>query len=95
MLTFIFTQCRSACPRMAVEIRDAIRAAGDGVEAHAITVDPEHDTPEQAKAWIKRIGFPGRQPTCSWASRRDARPVWERFGIVPIASRASRAPWRA
>jgi len=91
VLTFIFTRCRSACPRMAVEIRDAMRAAGDGVEAHAITVDPEHDTPEQAKAWLKRIGFPQGSAHVLVGSRRTLAPVWERFGIVPIASTEPRA----
>ena len=86
MLTFIFTRCRSACPRIAVEMRDAMRAAGSGVETHAITVDPKHDTPEQRAglAQAHRASRRGRA-TCSWAAGASSRPVWERFGIVPVA----------
>ena len=89
MLTFIFTRCRSACPRMGVELRDAMRAAGSGVEMHAITVDPEHDTPEQARAWLKRIGLPAGASHVLVGDRRRLAPVWERFGIVPIAREGS------
>ena len=90
ILTFIFTQCRSACPRMAVEIRDTIRATGSDVEAHAISVDPKNDTPEQAQAWLKRIGFPPGSAHVLVGSKDRLAPVWERFGIVPVAAGTSR-----
>ena len=94
ILTFIFTQCRSACPRMAVEIRDTMRATGSGVEAHAISVDPKNDTPEQAKAWLKRIGF-RRAADVLVGSKDRLAPVWERFGIVPVTpAPARRVAWR-
>lgn len=85
MLTFIFTRCRSACPRIAIELRDAMRAAGDGVELHAVTVDPEHDTPEAAQAWLRRIGLPEGSSHVLVGDRATLAPVWDRYGIVPIA----------
>jgi protein SCO1/2 len=89
MLTFIFTQCRSACPRISAEMRDAMVAAGDGVETHAISVDPENDTPEASKAWLRKIGFPAETSHVLIGSREELEPVWERFGIVPIANPAA------
>jgi protein SCO1/2 len=89
MLTFIFTRCKAACPRISAEIRDAMVAAGDGVETHAISVDPEHDTPEASKAWLKKIGFPPATSHVLIGSRKELEPVWRRFGIVPIADPAA------
>src|SRR5215213_67718 len=90
LVTFIYTNCKDLCPRQAAEIKEAVLAAGGGVQVYAITVDPEHDTPEQAQAWLKRMGVIGGPVHILLGSRRELAPVWERFGIVPIAQEPRR-----
>lgn len=85
LVTFIFTRCRDLCPRQAAEIAAAVGAAGVGVQVYAISVDPEHDTPEAAQAWLRKMGVAGGPVHVLVGSRRELEPVWERFGIVPIA----------
>jgi len=85
VVTFIYTRCRDLCPRQAAEIKEAVLGAGGGVQVYAVTVDPEHDTPERAQAWLKRMGVAGGPVHILLGSRRELEPVWARFGIVPIA----------
>lgn len=85
IVTFIYTRCRDLCPRQAAEIKDAVLRAGGGVQVYAITVDPEHDDREAAQAWLKRMGVAGGPVHILLGSRRELKPVWDRFGIVPIA----------
>jgi protein SCO1/2 len=84
IVTFIYTRCRDLCPRQAAEIKEAVLGAGGGVQVYAITVDPENDTPEQARAWLKRMGVAGGPVHILLGSRAQLAPVWERFGIVPL-----------
>jgi protein SCO1 len=86
VVTFIYTRCRDLCPRQAAEIKDAVVAAGGGVQVYAITVDPEHDDREAARAWLKKMGVAGGPVHILLGSRRELEPVWNRFGIVPIAA---------
>jgi protein SCO1 len=86
VVTFIYTYCRDLCPRQAAEIKEAVLGAGGGVQVYAITVDPEKDTRERAKAWLKRMGVAGGPVHILLGSRRELAPVWERFGIVPRAA---------
>jgi len=92
VVTFIYTQCRDLCPRQAAEIKEAVLGAGGGVQVYAITVDPEHDTPEQAQAWLTRMGVAGGPVHILLGSRRELAPVWERFGIVPLRTDPSDQP---
>ena len=85
VVTFIYTGCRDLCPRQAAEIKEAVVAAGGGVQVYAITVDPENDTPARARAWLERMGVAGGPVHILLGSRRELAPVWERFGIVPLA----------
>jgi cytochrome oxidase Cu insertion factor (SCO1/SenC/PrrC family) len=85
VVTFIYTRCRDLCPRQAAEIKDAVLGAGGGVQVYAITVDPEHDDPAAARAWLKRMGVAGGPVHILLGSRAELEPVWNRFGIVPIA----------
>jgi protein SCO1/2 len=84
VVTFLYTRCRDLCPRQAAEIKDAVLAAGPGVEVYGITVDPEHDTPAAARAWLKRMGLLGGPVRFLLGTRRELVPVWREFAIVPI-----------
>jgi protein SCO1/2 len=85
VVTFIYTRCRDLCPRQAAEIKEAVLGAGGGVQVYAITVDPEHDTPERARAWLKRMGVAGGPVHILLGRRSGLAPIWDRFGIVPLA----------
>jgi protein SCO1 len=86
VVTFIYTRCRDLCPRQAAEIKEAVLGAGGGVQVYAITVDPEHDTPAQARAWLERMGVAGGPVHILLGTRDELTPVWERFGIVPLGT---------
>ena len=86
IVTFIYTRCRDLCPRQAAEIKDAVLAAGGGVQVYAISVDPQHDDRASARAWLKRMGVAGGPVHILLGSRRELEPVWDRYGIVPIAT---------
>jgi cytochrome oxidase Cu insertion factor (SCO1/SenC/PrrC family) len=92
VVTFIYTNCRDLCPRQAAEIKEAVVAAGGGVQVYAITVDPETDTPRQARAWLERMGVAGGPVHILLGSRRELTPVWQRFGIVPIKQDGNSQP---
>ena len=85
VVTFIYTRCRDLCPRQAAEIKEAVLGAGGGVQVYAITVDPEHDTPERARAWLKRMGVAGGPVHILLGRRNELAPIWDEFGIVPLA----------
>ncbi len=53
--SFVFTRCRSSCPRIAAVVRDLQgRLASTGVRLVSLSVDPEHDTPEVLDAFAER-----------------------------------------
>jgi protein SCO1 len=85
VVTFIYTRCRDLCPRQAAEIKAAVLAAGGGVQVNAISVDPEHDDRAAAQAWLKKMGVAGGPVHILLGSRAELEPVWDAFGIVPIA----------
>jgi len=84
VITFLFSRCRDLCPRQAGEIKDAVLQAGKGVRVYGITVDPEHDTPAMARAWIKKMGLEGGPVSFLVGSRTELTPVWREFGVTPI-----------
>jgi protein SCO1 len=85
IITFLYSRCHDLCPRQAGEIKDAVLAAGKGVRVYGITVDPDHDTPAMARAWIKKMGLEGGPVSFLVGSRAQLVPVWRAFGITPIA----------
>jgi protein SCO1/2 len=55
-LTFIFTRCGSVCPllsRTLADLRKRMRAKAEAVRVVSITIDPEHDTPEELQAYAE------------------------------------------
>src|SRR5215218_8203437 len=85
VVTFIYTSCRDLCPRQAAEIKEAVLGAGGGVQVYAITVDPDHDDRAAAQAWLQRMGVAGGPVHILLGKREELEPVWDGFGIVPIA----------
>jgi protein SCO1/2 len=74
VVDFIFTRCVSSCPRLSERMAEARKALDADVRAGqlrflSISVDPEHDTPEELAKFAARYGA-------------DA-PVW-RFASGPV-----------
>lgn len=62
---FVFTRCQTTCPavtRAMMEFREQIDRSrlSDRVELVAVSVDPEHDTPEVLREYAGEIGVPLR-----------------------------------
>lgn len=55
--TMIFTSCKTACPRLTVEMKKIAKEVGevdsDNIEYLLISIDPKTDTPEVMKAYLK------------------------------------------
>ncbi len=77
---------------MATEIRgalDALPQAGRGIPVLVITVDPAHDTPASARAFIAREHMTGRMRFLL-GSYRQLRPIYKRYAIQPEFDQAGR-----
>jgi cytochrome oxidase Cu insertion factor (SCO1/SenC/PrrC family) len=59
-LIFIHTHCKDACPLILQNRRQVEQQVEPAIGKHivflAVTMDPEHDTPEALKAFIKKLG---------------------------------------
>jgi protein SCO1/2 len=54
---FIFTTCTTICPVLGAlfsSVQRSIGASADALPFVSISIDPEHDTPEKMKAFLKR-----------------------------------------
>lgn len=92
VLSFMYSRCRDTCPVMATEIRgalDALPQAGRGIPVLAITVDPVHDTPASARAFIARERMTGRMRFLL-GSYGQLQPIYKRYSIQPEFDRAGR-----
>jgi protein SCO1/2 len=86
LITFLDTQCTEACPIIAAQIGQALMLLGPdervSVEALAITTDPEEDTPESIRAFLRRHRVEGTLRYLV-GSEAELRPVWEAFDVLP------------
>lgn len=59
MVNFIFTTCGAICPVMSAtfaKVPGKLGGEGKKLRMISISIDPEHDTPEQLKAYAKNYG---------------------------------------
>lgn len=89
VVTFLYTRCTDACPLIGVELRDALSRLGPrarDVTVAAITVDPAHDTPAAARAWLRRLHEP---PNVHYLLGRRSRlfGLWDGYRVEPQDSR--------
>jgi protein SCO1/2 len=82
----MYSTCQDTCPIVAQQIRGAIddlTAAERGqVRAHALSVDPEHDTPDRAQSFLLERRVRGYLDFLL-GTRRELAPVWRVFGFSP------------
>jgi protein SCO1 len=86
VLTAIYTQCRTKCPRTIGklrEIHEAMRREGHAAQFLLVTLDPDGDTPERLRQFKESEGFPD-----SWhllaGSVPDTRELADMLGIHVI-----------
>ena len=82
VVTFLYTHCQDSCPVTASTIRGAMDQLGHDVPVYAVSVDPAHDTPNSARAFMSRNHVTGRM---HFLLRPDPalQQVWTQFGIRP------------
>jgi cytochrome oxidase Cu insertion factor (SCO1/SenC/PrrC family) len=83
-VTFLDVQCTEACPIIAAQVGQAMRALGDDrsrVEALAISVDPVRDTAAGIDAFLRRHRAKGELRYLD-GTVAELRPVWTRFSVL-------------
>jgi protein SCO1 len=87
VLTFLYSTCRDLCPAQAADIIGALGKLGPGardVVVDGVSVDPVGDTPQRARAFLKKYGVYGGPVHFLVGSRAELAPVWRAYGITPI-----------
>ena len=82
IVTFLYTTCKDTCPIQAQTVRGALDQLGHDVPAIAIAVDPPHDTPQRARAFLAEQRVLGRLDFVL-GTRAELRPLWRDFAIRP------------
>jgi len=86
VMTFIYSSCRDLCPAEGNIVSDAVKQVGEGVRTYVISVDPIGDTPARVKEWLMRRDLDGAGAHYLIGSRKQLRPVWRAYGIVPLVA---------
>lgn len=82
-VTFLDAECTDACPIIAAQIGQAIRALGADrgkVEALAISVDPRRDTPARIDRFLTRYRAKGALRYLN-GPLSQLRPLWRAFAV--------------
>lgn len=85
VLTFLYTDCPDVCPLIGQELGRALGLLGERAEevaVAAVSVDPEGDTPEAARRWLRQLQLP-RSFHYLVGTERELRPVWESYFAAP------------
>lgn len=75
----IFTSCKTACPRLTAEMRSISQKVGkvnpENIQYVLISIDPETDTPEVMKAYLKTNNFDEKEWTFIRSNEEDTREL--------------------
>jgi cytochrome oxidase Cu insertion factor (SCO1/SenC/PrrC family) len=91
VLTFIYTRCQTACPLTTATISRSLELLGkdaDTVRVVAITVDPEHDTPAEMRAYLERYHLDPRWRLLG-GTPGEVMPVVQGYHAEPLAQAAA------
>ena len=83
-VTFLDVQCTEACPIIAAQLGQALRALGEDradVEALAISVDPVRDTPARIDEFLRRYRAKGALRYLD-GTVAQLRPIWKAFAVA-------------
>lgn len=84
-VTFLDTECTEACPIVAAQVGEAIRALGNDRSrfvALAFSVDPVNDTPARVRSFLARYRAHGELRYVV-GPVAELRPVWKGFKVLP------------
>jgi len=85
VVTFLYSTCHDLCPAQANLIGSAVgRVGAEGVLVYGVSVDPDGDTPERARAFLERRGLDIPAVKFLVGSREELAPVWRAYGIAPV-----------
>ena len=90
-VTFLDARCTEACPIIAAQVGQAVRALGDErseYDALAISVDPVADTPARIDAFLKRYRAKGDLRYLD-GSEAELRPLWKAFAVAAVPDTGS------
>lgn len=90
---FIFATCTTICPVLSAGFASVQRKLGDGREQVllvSITIDPEHDGPEELRAYLDRYGAKSGWDFYT-GSRQDIEAVMRAFDAY-VADKMSHRP---
>jgi len=77
--TMIFTSCKTACPRLTAEMKKIENEVGkvspDNIEYVLISIDPETDTPEVMKAYLKTHQLDEKEWMFIRSNENDTREI--------------------
>jgi cytochrome oxidase Cu insertion factor (SCO1/SenC/PrrC family) len=92
LVTFLDTRCREACPIIAEQIRQAFGRLSPNERADtvavAISVQPEDDTAETVRAFLRRHRVDGTLRYLI-GTEAELRPVWSGFQVLPALDSGS------
>ena len=91
LLTFLYTNCPAVCPLTTSRIRDAYEMLGDDAEDVAIlavSVDPERDTVEQARAFSEQWKMTHRWEFLV-GDRNELAPIWKAYYVAASTDEGS------
>ena len=84
VLTFLYTHCQDECPLIASKLHAADRQLGqlmNKIAFVAVSVDPEHDTPQAIRAFIHTHQLDG-QLQYLVGTRAQLAPVWSAYYVA-------------
>jgi protein SCO1/2 len=91
VVTFLYTTCKDTCPLVASQILgalDGLPGGGTDVPAYAVSVDPAHDTPTRARAFLLSRRLAGRMRFLL-GDEQQLAPVWKQYAVQPQGVDAS------
>jgi protein SCO1/2 len=83
VLTFMYSTCQDTCPVTATTIRGALDDLGHDVPTLAVSVDPAHDTPDSAEAFLVKRSLSDGRMHFLLGTRAQLAPIWHAYGIQP------------
>jgi protein SCO1/2 len=83
VLTFMYSTCKDTCPVTATTIRGALDDVGHDVPTLAVSVDPAHDTPDSAEAFLVKQSLSNGRMRFLLGRRAQLAPVWHAYRIQP------------
>jgi protein SCO1/2 len=96
VLSPTYMTCEESCPVAAQQIRGALDDLAEDererVRAFALSVDPDHDTPQGAQEFLLSRRVRGYLDYLL-GSRRELQPVWREYGFAPQAEKQEHNSW--